>query len=365
MRNFFAIVQRAAAAACMSAVAGGAMAATPTVDCDTPGQTITAAIAALAPATYYQTINVSGKCNENVYIPPELAVTLIAADKTRLTPATPASATIDVEGRLMVENMYINTGTFAGFYVNRGGFGTLIGGTIEGAGSGVQVSDNSGALLQDTTIKVTGGTAISLYANGTLEVDGVSGLFGRNMASIASTAGGGIGIFCGQGNVTLSTKGGGEISLKDNGFAGVSAIGCNVKVNASAADPVYIDSTGVAGKDSDGIVLQGGSATLSGVHIVDNLGNGLDAYENASVALQGDGLEIVNNQGAGILAAQGATVHIVPYNGVNKISESGGDSNPLFECYQGGNIYVDQIAGTISPAPTKATLGCLTVGTPQ
>jgi hypothetical protein len=365
MRNIFRIVQGAAAAAGMSAVAGGAMAATPTVNCDTPGQTITAAIAALSPATYYQTINVSGKCKENIYIPPELAVTLVAPTGARLTPATTSSATIDVEGRLIVENMTINTGTFAGFYVNRGGFGTLIAGTIDGAGAGVQVSDNSGALLQDTTIKVTGGTGVSLYSNGSLEVDGVAGLFGRNAASIASVASGGIGIFCGQGNVTLSTKGGGDISLKENGFAGISAIGCNVKVNASAANPVTIDRTGASGKNSDGIVLQGGSATLNGVRIIQNLGNGLDAYENASVALQGDGLEIEGNLGAGILAAQGASVHIVPYNGVNTISQGGNDANPLFDCYQGGNIYVDQIAGTITPAPTKATLGCLTVGTPQ
>jgi hypothetical protein len=365
MARVIKMTQGMAVAAAFVVIGSAAAAATPTVNCDTPGQSISGAIAALNPSPYYQIINVSGKCKENIYIPPELAVTLVAAEGTRLLPATITSATVDVEGRLVAENIYIETGSFAGFYVNAGGFGTLIGGTIEGAGSGVQVADNSGALLQDTMIKVTGSAAVSLYANGSLEVDGVAGLFGRNGVSIASIASGGIGIFCGQGNVTLSTKGGGDISLKENGFAGISAIGCNVKVNASAANPVTIDRTGVAGKNSDGIVLQGGSATLNGVRIIQNLGNGLDAYENASVALQGDGLEIEGNLGAGILAAQGATVHIVPYNGINTIAQGGSDSNPLFACYQGGNIYVDQIAGTITPAPTKATLGCLTVGAPQ
>ena len=36
----------------------------------------------------------------------------------------------------------------------------------------------------------------------------------------------------------------------------------------------------------------------------------------------------------------------------------------VFDCYQGGKIYVDKIAGEITPAPTTAQLGCLHIGGP-
>jgi hypothetical protein len=54
-------------------------------------------------------------------------------------------------------------------------------------------------------------------------------------------------------------------------------------------------------------------------------------------------------------------VQFTPLIGVSTVKDNGKN---LFLCYQGGHIYVDQIAGTIQPPPTKAQRGCLQIGGP-
>ncbi len=105
-------------------------------------------------------------------------------------------------------------------------------------------------------------------------------------------------------------------------------------------------------------------ASLNGLQVVDNTDTGIDAREGANVQLDGQGVEIKGNTGQAIAAQQNAAVHIVPYNGINTISNPAGNTNPLFNCYHGAKIFVDQISGTITPAPTSADIGCLTVGGP-
>jgi len=360
MKRFWMIVFALAASAL-----GPLHARASTVNCNTAGQTITAAINALAPAAGYQTINVSGKCVENVYVPPNLSVNLVAATGTTLTPATATNLTISVNGKLMVSNLTIATGSNTGIYVYQGGFVNVQGGTIAGAGEGLEAAELGHALIQNVVFSTTGtNSAINTWSFGTVEIDGISNFQGRNGTTITDAKGGGIN--CSSGFVLLNTFGDGTVVLTGNATTGISLNnGCNLNITGgSALKPVTIEKTGISGNYSVALQINGGTAILSDLHIVDNTYIGIDAVEGASVQIAGHGTEITGNTGQAIVADQNAVVHIVPWNGVNAISNPSGNTNPLFNCYQGGKIYVDQIANTITPAPTSADIGCLTVGGP-
>jgi len=122
-----------------------------------------------------------------------------------------------------------------------------------------------------------------------------------------------------------------------------------------------------------GVTIQGNpTATLRPVHATDTpvTANTRLILEDVSIADGSTGVAVgphayvtVNISGnvAGIYTSQGATVQFVDFNGVSTVSNNG---TKVFACYQGGQIYVDKIAGEITPAPTAAQLGCLHVGGP-
>lgn len=329
------------------------------VNCNA-GQTISAAITKIKPATGYVTINVSGACSDNIYIPPDQAIHLIAANGATLAPANASTPTVTVEGRLQVDNLTVSTGSLVAIYINRGGFATVLAGTISGTAEGIEVSDNSAVLIEDSTITTSGSTAVKTDANGTVDIQGVANVFGRNAATITATAN--TGLVCVQGNVTLSTYGNGTVDFTGNAY-GLLLTGCNLRVEANANYPVTVEKTGTTGQYSTALSIQGGSAILNGLQVQNNNDIGLNVFEGASVELNGAGLTVTGNSGLALISQQNGVIHIVP-NGVNTISEPNGNNATLFNCYQGGKIYVDQIANTITPPPTKANIGCLTVGGP-
>jgi len=332
--------------------------------CTAKGKTISQVITELKPATGYSEIDISGNCLDNIYIPPNQSILLVAAKGTTLAPANAGNATLTVEGRVQIENLAMDTGSFAAVFVNRGGYAVLLGGTITGVGTGVQVSDNSGAQIQNTAIAVTG-NGVNLYAGANVEIDGDANVFGGNTTTITSNAtSGGTGVGCNGGSITFSTFGGGSVVITGNTENGIYLDGCKLAVLASAANPVIIEKTGLAGQFSAGVNMAGGRALLNGLQVINNVDVGLQIAESASIQVAGDGVAITGNGGEALYAAQNAVIHIVPYNGVNTISEPSGNTQPLFSCYQGGKIYVDQVAGTITPAPTPGNIGCLTVGGP-
>jgi hypothetical protein len=100
------------------------------------------------------------------------------------------------------------------------------------------------------------------------------------------------------------------------------------------------------------------------MNISNSAGIGLFVVGGGSAFISG-GMVITGNGSNAIDAQQNGVVSIFNFGGgVNTVSEASGNSNVLFGCYQGGKIYVPQISGYITPAPTQSNIGCLQVGGP-
>lgn len=122
---------------------------------------------------------------------------------------------------------------------------------------------------------------------------------------------------------------------------------------------IKIAANGTAGGNGSGLEQHGGWADLNTVEILDSAGfAAINASLNAAIQL--NNVTITGNV-AGISADQGATVQFVSFNGASTVKNNGSN---VFDCYQGGKIYVDKIAGEITPTPTTAQLGCLHIGGP-
>lgn len=338
------------------AIAAAAHAATK-VDCSA-GQTISGAIAALKPAAGYQIIDVTGACTDNVYIAPNQAIAIQSIKGASLTPKNTSGAAIESDGHLYLYNFAINTGNFAGVFVNQGGYAQVDALTITGPGDGIQVSDHSGALIDNSSIKVTGFAALNIYAGGDVEVDGLA-IKGQTGPSFT---GGSDGILCPSGTVTLNASGA-PITLSGSGSLGLQAEGCVIRTFISSGQSITIDGNGGGHQGGGGVAAyHGAQVELYGVAVTNNTGFGVNVVENSEVTISG--ATITGNSGVALGTAQNGVISIANYIGINTITEPSGDTNALFGCYQGGKIYVDQIAGTIQPPPTQQNQGCLTIGGP-
>jgi hypothetical protein len=330
------------------------------VNCNN-AQTIGSAISSAPPMNGFLQINVSGACHENVFIPPNQAVALAAAPGATLAPANTALPTINVNGILNVTGLQITaTAPQAGLYVF-GGRASMFGGQITGTGQGVNVS--SGLLsIQNAVINVGGFSAITVRSGGILEAQGLPNAFGRNDSTFT---GGSAGIFCENGQLTLSTQSGGSISVTNNPHVGLQTFGCNLAAHGTSNGLIKFSFNGTtAGVYSAGLELRLGFANLTGVQVANNMDTGINANEGASVELNGNGTTIIGNAGNAMTTSQHGVIHINSFGGANTIKEPSGNTRPLFNCFQGGKIYVNQIAGAITPTPTPAQMGCLTVGGP-
>jgi hypothetical protein len=335
---------------CGSGITSAANAAE--VNCGS-GQTIGAAVAKLKPAAGYQTINVKGACTENVFIPQGLAVSIVGSKGASLAPST-GSVTVTVQGKVSVSGLAVTTGSFTAFNVQNGVV-TLVADTVSGAGVGVYATNNSTLIAQNVAINVGGFAAIAIYSGSSLEVDGVTPVDG---ASGTSLTGAYTAIGCYVGSVTLNALGG-PITMINSGGDGISLNGCNFTDNVTSGQSISVTNSG-----GNGIKATGGLLTLTDMNISNSAGIGLFVVGGGSAFISG-GMVITGNGSNAIDAQQNGVVSIFNFGGgVNTVSEASGNSNVLFGCYQGGKIYVPQISGYITPAPTQSNIGCLQVGGP-
>ena len=221
---------------------------------------------------------------------------------------------------------------------------------MTGTGTGIYVYDHSVLDVVDSTIATTGsygiqsglGNAILIHADAgdTTEITGAQ-----------------TGVFCSSSKLDLSTDGNGTILIDKNKRLGLQPWDCGVQTyNPSGTiASLRMGRRGVTAQASK----RGGVAILNSVKIENSAGfAAINASLNAGMQLNN---VTMSSNIAGIYTNQGAIVQFVPYNGVSTVKNNG---DTIFSCYQGGQIYVDQIAGTITRAPTKAQLGCLHVGGP-
>jgi hypothetical protein len=336
-------------AAILTAIAVAAQASV-TVDCS-KGQTIKAALAANPAAAGGLTILVNGTCIEDVFVSRVSEVTIEGNPTATLRPVHPTDNTVAALSQLELQGISIEGGSTA-VYVGPHAYVTIEDSTITGPGNGVFVWDSSALDTIDSRFATTGAYGIDAGLGSTLNIFADTG---KTMeVTTAQTAG----IFCSSSKINLQTAGSGTILIKNNKGIGIEALDCGTETyNPSGI--INISNNGTAGKYAAGFEQFGGVSILNTVEISDTIGLGA-IYAALNAAMQLNKVTLTGNT-AGILANQGATVQFVPYGGVSTVKDNG---SAVFSCYQGGQIYVDKIAGTITPTPTKAQLGCLHVGGP-
>ncbi len=325
-----AVVRLALATTCFMGAASVANATT--VNC-AAGQTLTDAIAALTPAVTYQSLIVLGACAESVSIPPGLEVAITGAGGASLTPP-PGSAGFYVTGKMILTNLSIvgNAGGYNAIYVDQGGYVQLTALKITGGADGVDFAHGASGQIINSTISVTSSEAIGLFGAGTVEIDGFSAVDGISATTLIGSS---YGVNCAQGALILNADGG-ALVIKNAGVAGVQVAQCTASTNVASGSEILI------GNNATGIFTKmGGSMVIAG------------------------GVTIGGNSNGAIIAQQNGVVSILNFDGgVNTIYEGAGNTNILFNCYQGGKIYVPAIAGYIKPPPSLADQGCLQVGGP-
>jgi hypothetical protein len=324
-----------------------------TVKCGS-GQTISDAITKLKPSLNYQQLTVTGACTENVTVPPNLALALIGSKGASLAPANANEATITSNGKLFIQGFTITGGSFTAIFSNAGGWVTVAGDIVTGGtGAGLQISDNAGGIVQNSSIVTSGYSAISLYAGGQLEIDGVAPIGSLTGTTITGAQ---VGISCGIGSIQLAASGG-PILITGNAQNGIYSRGCSVNSYASNGETITITNN-----KGDGIyAAPGTSMQLTDLAVTNNGGAGVHVNEGGGVEF-GGGMTITGNASSAIYASKGAVLNFYGYAGVNTVTEPQGNTNVLFSCYQNGQIYADQISGVITPPPTQQNIGCLQVG---
>lgn len=338
-----ALAFAAAVSAC-----GAASAATVTVNC-AKGQTIAAALAANSPANGGLTLLVSGTCTEDVNIDRFSGVRIQGSPSATLKPVKATDTVVTANSRLILQNVAIAGGA-TGVAVGPHAYVTIANSEITGPGIGVNVWDNSSLDLNDATIATTGSYGIQSGLGSTIAVHADSG-------DVTEITGAQIGILCNSGNLNLTTAGSGKILIQKNKRRGVTDQGCGL-FTYNPSGTISLSANGTA-SDGAGVELHGGTAILNSVEILNTVGfAAINAALNAGLQL--NNVTMTGNV-AGIVASQGAVVQFVSFNGASTVKNNGTN---VFSCYQGGQIDVNAIAGTITPAPSKAQLGCLHVGGP-
>ncbi len=333
-----------------------------TVNCKA-GRTITQAINALRPAAGYQQINVLGSCTEQVFVPTGLAVAITGAKGASLQPPQSYTGpTVEVQGKLVVQTLAVVGTSFTAFQVNGISGGTLqiSDVAITGPGQAIYASNNASVLVQASTVSAPGNPAINVDQS-SLEVDGFSFYSASTTSSVTSSGGDGIGCYSG-GTVKLNA-GPGSVAVSNNGGTALDAVGCAVIITGSGTGkPGFVDLSNNKGFTSNNLA-QAAALTIDHATITSNTGIGIFAQVGSGVLLTGS-VTLTGNGAVALQAQVGAVSNIASYNGINTISAANGPTASLFGCFQGGKIYVGQIAGTITPAPTAANQGCLQVGGP-
>jgi hypothetical protein len=336
----------------IAAVAAPASAEQPpvTVKC-AAGQKITDALNAHPAANGALTLLVSGTCTENIVIERFSRVTIKGNPTATLRPVHPTDwSTIAARTRLILDGVTVIGGVNAIFDGPRS-FVTLQNSEVKGAGDGIFVHDNSSLDVLNSTIATTGAHGITSELGGTILVQADPG-------ETTEISGAQTGIFCNLAKLDLTTQGNGKVLIHNNKRLGILGLDCGLHTY-NPSGTISIAANGTAGSYGAGLEQRGGWADLNDVKILNTRGfAAINAWLNAAVLLQ---QVTLSGNVAGIKASQGAVVYITPYVGASTIKNNG---TRVFSCYQGGQIFVDAIAGSITPAPTPAQLGCLHIGGP-
>jgi hypothetical protein len=314
------------------------------------GHKITDALAAHPSSNGTLTLLVSGTCTENVEISRFSPVVIQGHPTATLKPVHPTDTPLSVTSHAVLAGIAIAGGSTS-LSINRRGFVRLIDSKITGTGTGIFVYDNSSVDVVGSTIATAGSYGIQSGLGSTIFVHADAG-------DTTEISGARFGIFCNSSKLDLTTTGNGTILISKNKELGIQGFDCGLQTfNPSGA--IRITANGTAGSYGAGIELRGGVAILNDVQITNSVGFGaINASLNAGMQL--NHVTMTGNV-SGVHANQGAIVQFVNFHGASTVKSNG---THVFSCFQGGQIYVDKLAGEIIPIPTPAQLGCLHVGGP-
>lgn len=320
-----------------------------TVNC-AKGQKIADALNSHPSSAGALTLLVNGTCTEDVTISRFSGTTIQGNPTATLRPVHPTDTTITIGSHVTLIDVTVISGVRAIADGPRG-YVSLENSIVKGPGIGVLVWDDSLLDVIGSTIEATGQYGIQSSQGSTIFIHADPG-------KTTEITGAEFGVFCSSAKLFLSTDGNGEILIQKNRQLGLQDFDCGVQTY-NPSGTIRIAANGAKNAYGAGIAQRGGVAILNSVELLNNIGfAAINATLNAGVQL--NNVTMTGNV-AGISANQAAIVQFVSFDGPSTVKNNGTN---VFQCYQGGQIYVDQIVGTITPTPSKAQLGCLHIGGP-
>jgi Right handed beta helix region len=305
-----------------------------------PGQSLSAAVAALPP-NGPNIITLTGTCNESVSITDVRSLTIIGGSGGAKIVQPQDSDTFDIVRSQNITLQNLEIAGVPGSTLGSGGFGVniseasdvhIIGCDIhDNEGGGVLEINNSLLLLRTTTIhNNTPGDGLDVISNSTanarvttIQDNGCAGLVTCFNFGFA----GGVGVFVARSSVVTLRE---NTLIQKNGDIGIVArVQSTVGLEISPSNTL----TTVQGHNINGIVIQEGAhLQVDGVALIQANGGGcppetpipcggIFATENATVEFNGLAT-ISGNHGAGIFVEQGTNLHL---GGGVTVSNNSGD----------------------------------------
>jgi hypothetical protein len=267
----------------------------------TPTKGLNASIIKLKPG---DVLAVTGTCNENVVIPPQIS-----------------GITIDGQGTAIINGIDTTTATLT----NRGSNNTIKSLTITGGQTGIQIQRSSSATIDSVVIDGVGGTGIVVT--------------GSSFARII--------------NSTIQNNGNNGVSITENSSARVGFL----TNNDTTASPNTITGNGIRGVT----VSESSTAVIIGNNISNNADDGIlvNAVSHADIASNtinnnGDnGINVGRNSGVDLGADTGTSIFESPNS--TTVNNAGFG----LRCFI--NSYADRRLGTLNGAsgPTDFPTGCI------
>ena len=297
--NLLAIV------AAMLWVVSMAEAATKRFNCSS-SKSLNAAIAKLKPG---DTLLVSGLCNENVVIGPELSRIVVDGQGAATINGSDAETnTIVIRGRSVTIRGFTITGGSRGIQVGRGGEAAIDGNIIESTGGqGIQVFNGASARILNNTIQNNPEHGIFVVGTSVADI-GITAAGQTVPETNTIQNNGGDGILVSRGSSvrimgnTISNNTGSGISVDSNSVADTASN--LIDGNGDSGILVRRNSSLRLGRDGGATVTTAPNSTT-----VNNIGNGVNCRINGSIDGQ---VGTLNGDAGPVSIATGCTDSTTP-----------------------------------------------------
>ncbi|MEI6800394.1 MAG: hypothetical protein WCO04_14450 [Pseudomonadota bacterium] len=306
------------------------------------------------------TINVTGTCNENIYVPAGKTIYLVgqsANQASSLLASDGAYNAAYVSGFLQITNMTVSNskGSASPIQADYGGTVVLAADivTTSSASQVIQLFNNSNVIIrnsritssaevQDKTVAADSNSSLTIVGNSNFVSgpDGYKTSISGKVDAVACGTGSSLGVFAvGTGKVLISKS-----------MRGINVGSCSLTVENQTEDVANIQ---IVGNSKAGLIAYNSSIQLKRATIASNT-KGINSFMSKIVVV---GVKFGGTLGANsvdISSGFDPTVEMDDFGGTTTFASV---SSSSFRCHAGGKIYFDP--AYVSPSLTSYVGDCL------